>query len=220
MRPTASLIATTAFLAFSSGAIAAPEAAVEAPDALLKRVFTEMTDAVKAAPRMRKGDRRALAGLVEARLLSHLDSYRMTALAVGRFWRQATPDQQRRLQSEFRDLVVHAYADALAVAADGAPVFDQVRLAPQDTEAEVRSRVAVAGGAPRVFAYRLESVPRVGWKIYDINVTGEWLVEAVRPRFAAEISKGGIDALVAMLGERNRQWKHGASAPVTSEPGR
>lgn len=206
MKPIASLVAG-AVLACSLGTIAAPVAAAEAPDALVKRVFTDMVEAVKADPALRAGDRRKAAALVESQLLPHIAFQHMTAIAVGRSWRQATPEQQMRLVSEFRDLVVHAYADALLQAADGTPAFVPLRIHPADSDVEVRTQVAMAGAAPLAFGYRLEKGAHEDWKIYDIKVMDAWLVETMKPGFGAEINRGGIDALLAGLRERNRRWE-------------
>lgn len=213
MRPDAPLIAIAAALALSTTAIVAPaRAAAEAPDAMIERVVTDLSSAIGADPAMRAGDRAKIAELVEHRFLPYIDFYRMTSLAVGRFWRQATPEQQQRLVAAWRDLAVHAYADALAGAADAAPVFEPLRVAPGDLDVEVRSRLEPPGAAPRRMAYRLARVQHDFWRIYDIEVTGGWLVEMEKPRFNAIIQKGGIDALIATLHDRNRQWESAARA--------
>ncbi|WP_296942751.1 phospholipid-binding protein MlaC [uncultured Massilia sp.] len=213
MKPIASLVATAALACSGGVIIAAPAAAAEeAPDALVQRVFTGMLDAVKADPALRAGDRRKLADLVEERFLPYVHFQHMTTLAVGRFWRQATPEQQMRLVSAVRKLVVHAYADALAQAADGTPTFFPARGGPQDDDIEVRSQVPVAGGALHVFNYRLEKLAHYGWKVYDLDLSDGWLVVGMKSSFAAEIAKGGIDGLVSRLEARNHQWERGLPA--------
>jgi phospholipid transport system substrate-binding protein len=127
----------------------------------------------------------------------------MTASAVGRYWRQATPEQQQRLQEEFKLLLVRTYAGALSQVKDMSVHMLPLRARPEDTDVIVRTQVRGAG-EPIQMDYRLEKVGDT-WKIYDVNVLGIWLVENYRSTFAQEISKGGIDGLINSLAERNRQ---------------
>lgn len=208
MKPAASLIATAAALAFSTTAILAPaRAAEEAPDALVKRVVTGMSEAVKADPAALAGDRRQLLHLVERDVLPYADFQRMTSLAAGRFWRQATPEQQRQLVSEFRELLTQTYADALAQVAGGMPESVPLRLHPADTDAEVIVRFAMADGVSRTFGYRLAKTSYGWWKIFDIRMMDAWLVETEKGKFAAEINRGGVDGLIHALAVRNHQWR-------------
>jgi phospholipid transport system substrate-binding protein len=126
----------------------------------------------------------------------------MTASAVGRNWRQATPEQQKRLQEEFKAMLVRTYAGALSQVKDQTVVVKPLRANPTDTEVVVRSEV-VGRGDPIQLDYRMEKGP-AGWRIYDLNVLGVWLVETYRAQFAQEISARGIDGLIASLAERNK----------------
>ncbi len=126
---------------------------------------------------------------------------RMTASAVGRFWRQATPEQQQRLQDEFKALLVRSYAGALRQVKDQTVQLKPMRAKPEDDEVVVRTEIR-GKGDPIQLDYRLEKSP-VGWKIYDVNVLGVWLVENYRGSFAAEIGSGGIDGLIAKLTDMN-----------------
>lgn len=177
----------------------------EAPDALIKRVATDVLNAVKADPAMQAGDVAKIMGLVDTKIMPNVNFSRMTASAVGRFWRQATPEQQKRLEQEFKTLLVRTYSGALSQVTDQSLSFRPLRAAPTDTEVVVRSEVR-GKGDPIQLDYRLEKTD-AGWKIYDLNVLGVWLVETYRTQFAQEINQNGIDGLIASLAKRNSTAK-------------
>jgi phospholipid transport system substrate-binding protein len=177
--------------------------AVEAPDALIQRVGSEVFEAVKRDPALRNGDIARVMELVDTRLMPHVNFERMTASAVGRFWRQATPEQRQRLMAEFKTLLVRTYSGALTQIRDQTLVIRPLRAAPGATEVVVRSEIRGGKGDPIQLDYRLEQTP-TGWKVYDLNVMGVWLVETYRTQFAQEIAAKGIDGLIAALAERNR----------------
>ena len=187
----------------SSPAIASNVMANEAPDALIQRVAGEVFSIVKADPAIQAGDITKVSQLVDAKLMPHLNFNRMTASAVGRFWRQATPAQRERLQAEFKTLLVRTYSGALGQLKDQTLVLRPLRAAPTDTEVVVRSEVR-GRGDPIQLDYRMEKTAE-GWKVFDINVLGVWLVDTYRGQFAQEIQAKGIDGLIATLTERNRQ---------------
>lgn len=176
-------------------------AAVE-PDALVRDLSTEVLNAVKADPAIQAGDIGKVVALVDTTLLPHLNFPRMTASAVGRYWRQATPEQKERLQTEFKTLLVRTYAGALSQVKDQTVQLKPFRARPEDTEVVVRTEVK-GSGEPIQLDYRLEKAGD-SWKIFDVNVLGIWLVDQYRSSFAQEISNGGIDALIAKLAERNQ----------------
>lgn len=173
----------------------------ETPDALIRRVATEVLEVVKADPAMQAGDVNKIMSLVDTKIMPNVNFSRMTASAVGRFWRQATPEQQKRLQDEFKTLLVRTYSGALSQVKDQTLNFRPLRAAPTDTEVVVRSEVR-GKGDPIQLDYRLEKTD-AGWKIYDLNVLGVWLVETYRTQFAQEINAKGIDGLIASLVQRN-----------------
>lgn len=177
-------------------------ASVEAPDALIQRVAGEVFAIVKADPAIQAGDIGKVSQLVDSKLMPYLNFNRMTASAVGRFWRQATPEQRTRLQAEFKTLLVRTYAGALGQVKDQTLVLRPLRAQPTDTEVVVRSEVR-GRGDPIQLDYRMEKGAD-GWKVFDINVLGVWLVETYRGQFAQEIQAKGIDGLIAALAERNR----------------
>jgi len=177
-------------------------AADEAPDVMVKRISTEVMELVKADPLIQKGDLGRIVALVDTKIMPHVNFSRMTSSAVGRFWRQATPEQQKQLQDEFKTLLVRTYAGALGEVKDQTLSFRPLRAKPEDTEVVVRSEVR-GRGEPVQLDYRLEKTP-AGWKIYDLNVLGIWLIETYKTQFAQEINARGIDGLIAALVQRNK----------------
>ncbi len=177
----------------------------EAPDAFIKRVSTETLDMVKADKSLRNGDTSKIIQMVDSKLMPHVNFRRMTALATGPAWRKATPEQQKRLQDEFKTLLVRTYSGALAQVTDQTISMKPMRASPEDKEVVVRSEIK-GGGDPVQLDYRLAKTPGqgAGWKIYNINVLGVWLVENYKSQFAAEINAKGIDGLIASLVERNK----------------
>ncbi len=176
----------------------------EAPDALVKRISADVIDTAKADKEIQAGNQKRVMDLVESKILPHVDFQRMTALAAGRFWRQATPEQQKRLSNEFRTLLIFTYSGALSQIKNETVEFKPLRADPADTEVEVRSSVNMTRGEPIALNYRLAKTPQ-GWKIFDINVLGAWLVETYKGTFATEIGKSGIDGLINVLAERNKK---------------
>ena len=177
-------------------------AADEAPDALIKRVSTEVIDTIKADKSAQGGDMTKVLSVVESQIMPNVNFTRMTASAVGRTWRQASPEQQKRLQDEFRTLLIRTYSGALAQVKEQTISMKPLRAAAADTEVIVRTEV-LGRGDPIQLDYRMEKVAS-GWKIYDLNVLGVWLVETYRTQFAQEINAKGIDGLIASLAQRNK----------------
>jgi phospholipid transport system substrate-binding protein len=173
-----------------------------APDALIKKVSGEVIEAVKADKAIQAGDVNRIISLVDAKILPHVNFQRMTASAVGRFWRQATPEQKTRLQDEFKLLLVRTYSGALTQVKDQSVEMKPMRSRPEDTEVIVRSEVK-GKGEPIQLDYRMEKAGD-SWRIYDVNVLGIWLVENYRSSFAQEIGASGIDGLINKLAEKNK----------------
>jgi phospholipid transport system substrate-binding protein len=172
------------------------------PDALIKQVSTEVIDTIKADKALQSGDVSKIITLVDTKVMPHVNFQRMTASAVGRNWRSATPEQQKRLQEEFKTLLVRTYAGALTQVKDQTVQLKPMRAAADDTEVVVRTEVK-GKGEPIQLDYRLEKADSA-WKIYDVNVLGVWLVEQYRNQFTQDISAGGIDGLIGKLAERNK----------------
>jgi phospholipid transport system substrate-binding protein len=180
-------------------------AADEAADALIKRLSTEVLDSIRADKSIQAGDVGRIVTLVDTKIMPNVNFQRMTASAVGPAWRQATPEQQKRLQDEFKTLLVRTYAGALTQIVDQTIVVKPMRAAPEDKEVVVRSEVKGQGDAIQL-EYRLEKTPGegAGWKIYNLNVLGVWLVETYRSQFAQEINAKGLNGLITTLSERNK----------------
>jgi phospholipid transport system substrate-binding protein len=186
-------------------------AQAQRPDELIKQVSVEVLDTIRADKSLQQGDVQRIIALVDQKVMPHVNFQRMTASAVGRYWRQATPEQQKRLQEEFKVLLVRTYSGALTQVKDQKVHIKPMRGSPDDPEVVVRSEIR-GGGDPIQLDYRLEKTSD-GWKIYDVNVLGVWLVENYRSSFAQEIGANGIDGLIAKLAERN---KSAGSAPSRS----
>jgi len=180
-------------------------AADEAADAFIKRLSTEVLTSIKADKSIQSGDVSRIVALVDTLVMPNVDFKRMTASAVGPKWRQATPEQQQRLQEEFKILLVRTYAGALTQVNDVTFSVKPMRSGPDDKEVVVRTEIK-GRGDPVQLDYRLERTPGegAGWKIYNLNVLGVWLVDTYRSQFAQEINAKGIDGLIATLVERNK----------------
>jgi phospholipid transport system substrate-binding protein len=177
-------------------------AAEEAPDALIQRVSAEVLDTIRADKEVQAGELRKVLALVDTQVMPHVNFTRMTASVVGRNWRQATPEQKQRLQDEFKALLIRTYSGALSQVNDQRLNVKPLRAAPGDTEVVVRTEV-IGRGDPVQLDYRMEKTP-TGWKIYDLNVLGIWMVETYRTQFAQEINAKGVDGLITALAQRNK----------------
>ncbi len=186
-----------------SGAALAQTA--EAPDVLIKRLSTEVLDSIRADKNIQSGDTSKVIALVDTKIMPNVNFTRMTSAAVGRGWRQATPEQQKRLQEEFKILLVRTYSGALAEVRDQTITMKPLRAAPEDSEVVVKSEIK-GRGDPIQLDYRMEKSAN-GWKIYDLNVLGVWLVETYRSQFAQEINASGVDGLITKLVDRNKSAK-------------
>lgn len=186
----------------SVSCVVAQAQATKAPDVLIKEVSTDVLDAVKADKSIKQGDVNKIIALVDAKVMPHVNFQRMTASAVGRYWRQATPEQQKQLQDEFKILLVRTYSGALAQVQDQTVELKPMRAGADDKEVVVKTEIR-GRGDPVQLDYRLENNGSA-WKVYDINVLGVWLVENYRNTFSQEIGASGIDGLVKKLAERNK----------------
>jgi phospholipid transport system substrate-binding protein len=177
----------------------------EAADAFVKRITTDVYETLRSDKAIQTGDMNRIIALVDTKIMPNVNFQRMTASAVGPGWRQATPEQQKRLQEEFKTLLVRTYAGALTQVNDQVVSFKPLRANPEDKEVVVRTEVK-GRGEPVQLDYRLEKIsdPSGAWKIYDLNVLGAWLVQTYKTQFAQEINAKGIDGLIATLAERNK----------------
>ena len=192
-------------LAAFGGLVPMVQAADEAPDALIQRLSDEVLASIKSDKAIQGGDTSRVLALVDSKIMPNVNFQRMTAAAVGPAWRQATPEQQKRLQEEFKLLLIRTYSGALAQVDDQTISIKPQRSAPTDTDVVVRTEIR-GRGDPIQLEYRLEKTPGVGagWKIYNLNVLGVWLVETYRSQFSQEINAKGVDGLIAALAARNK----------------
>jgi len=179
-------------------------AADEAADEFIKRLSTELFDTVRNDKSLKNGDMQKIRALVDSQVMPHLNFQRMTSSAVGPAWRQASDEQKTRLQEEFKTLLIRTYAGALNQIKDQSVVVKPLRASAQDTEVLVKTEIH-GGAEPIQIDYRVEKAQgQQGWKIYNLNVLGVWLVDNYRTQFAQEINAKGIDGLIAALSERNK----------------
>ena len=204
-RRTLGRMAATLVVACSMAQPWAAWAADEAPDALIKRLSTEVIGSVRSDKAIQAGDINKVIALVDKVVMPNVNFRRMTAAAVGPGWRQASPEQQKRLQDEFKIRLVRTYAGALAQVSDQSVHMKPLRAAADDKDVLVRTEVT-GRGDPIQLDYRLEKTPGegAGWKIYNLNVLGVWLVETYRGQFAPEINARGVDGLIEALVARNK----------------
>lgn len=190
-------------------------AADEAPDVLIGRLTKDALDTITSDKAVQAGDVARIITLVDEKIMPYLNFQRMTSSAVGPAWRQATPEQRKKLEAEFKTLLVRTYAGAMRQAKDLSFSVKPMRAAPEDKEVIVRT-VITGHGDPVQLDYRLEKTPGVGsgWKIYNLNVLGVWLVDTYRSQFAEEINAKGLEGLIATLVERNKANAVGVAKPA------
>jgi len=204
-------LVATAFGLSSNLTLSLARASEEAPDEMIRRMSMDVLSTIKADKDVQSGDVRKIINFVDTMIMPKVNFLRMTASAVGRSWRQATPEQQKRLQEEFKNLLVRTYAGALSQVQDQTINVKPLRAQAGDTEVTVRTEI-LGRGEPIQLDYRMEKTAG-GWKIYDLNVLGVWLVETYRTQFAQEISARGIDGLIATLALRNKNGAMTSAGP-------
>jgi phospholipid transport system substrate-binding protein len=171
------------------------------PDGLIKMIVADVMASVKADPEIQKGNIPRVVDLVEKKIVPYTDMRRTTQLAMGKNWGKATPEQQNQLITEFKSLLIRTYSGALSQLRDQTVQYKPFRANPSDTDVIVRT-VVIGKSDPIPLDYRLEKT-KDGWKVYDINIMGAWLIEAYRNQFTNQISQNGVDGLIKFLQERN-----------------
>ena len=171
------------------------------PDGLIKIIVADVITSIKSDPEIQKGNIPRVVDLVEKKIVPHTDMRRTTQLAMGKNWSKASPEQQNQLIMEFKNLLIRTYSGALSQLRDQTVQYKPLRAAPGDTDVIVRT-VVVGKADPIPLDYRLEKT-NDGWKVYDINIMGAWLIEAYRNQFTNQISQNGVDGLIRFLQERN-----------------
>lgn len=195
------VLAATGCLALAP---ARAQQAATAPDALAKSVTDEVLAVLRSDRDIQAGNTRKVVDLVEKKVLPHFDFARMTQLAMGRNWQQASPDQQKALTNEFRSLLVQTYAATLTSYRDQKIEYRPLRMDPADTDVVVKSQIVQSGGAPVTVDYKMRRSD-AGWKVYDVVVGDLSLVQSYRGTFSGEVQKGGVDGLIKALTDKNRQ---------------
>jgi len=190
--------------AASAGADASPAASEVPPETMILNLSTEVLDAIRDDKAIQAGDFNRVQKLVNERILPKVDFDKMTRLAVGRAWRGATAEQRAALTEQFRILLMRTYSGALSKVSD-----QKVRLRPshgQDNPNDVivRTQVVPSQGDPIGLDYRLERTD-AGWKIYDLNILGVWLVENYKTEFGQTLNQGGVDNLIQVLTDKNQK---------------
>jgi len=196
-----SVLLSSLFLFASS--VSAQAVDQSTPDGLIKTVVSDVMASVKSDPEIQKGNIPRIVDLVEKKIVPYTDMRRTTEMAMGPNWKKATPEQQTQLVSEFKNLLIRTYSGALSQLRDQTIQFKPLRAAPDDKEVVVKT-VVMGRGDPVPLDYRLEKTAN-GWRVYDMNIMGVWLVEAYRNQFANQISQNGVEGLVKFLQDRNKQ---------------
>ena len=182
---------------------AATALAQEAPDALVKRVTEEVLEIVRKDRDIQNGNTSRILELVDAKVIPNFNFQHMTALALGKDWRKATPAQQKQLTAEFQTLLVRTYSNALTSYKNQRVVYKQFKMKEGETDVLVRTEVDEPGRKAVQLDYSLEKLD-AGWKVYDVNVAGISLVTNYREQFTQEVRSGGIDGLIQKLAEKNK----------------
>ena len=193
------LVSTVSFFVGQAYAQSAPDS--NTPDGLIKIIVADVITSIKSDPEIQKGNILRVVDLVEKKIVPHTDMRRTTQLAMGKNWSKASPEQQNQLIMEFKNLLIRTYSGALSQLRDQTVQYKPLRAAPSDTDVIVRT-VVVGKADPIPLDYRLEKT-NDGWKVYDINIMGAWLIEAYRNQFTNQISQNGVDGLIRFLQERN-----------------
>ena len=184
--------------------------AQETPDALVKRIADEVLAVIRSDKDVAAGNAQKVVSLAEQKVLPHFDFTRMTRLAVGRNWSQASDAQKEALTKEFRTMLVRTYSSSLTAYKNQTIEVKPTKMAASDNETTVRTQVIQQGGPPIPIDYAMEKVGNE-WKVYDVVIDGASLVTTYRGSFNDQIQKGGIDGLLKTLQERN-------AGPAPSKP--
>ncbi len=182
--------------------------AQEAPDALVQRVTDEVLEIIRKDKEIQNGNTTKVIELVDKKVLSHFNFQHMTALALGKEWRKATPQQQQQLSAEFKTLLVRTYSNALTSYKNQKVIYKPFKMAPNDADVLVRTEIQQPGSKPVQLDYSLEKIDGA-WKVYDVVVAGISLVTNYRDQFGQEVRNGGIDGLIASIAAKNKSLEAG-----------
>ncbi|EKS72368.1 MULTISPECIES: ABC transporter substrate-binding protein [Caballeronia] len=197
------------FVAFC-GTASAQSVDTSSPDTMIKTVTQQVLDEIKSDSKIRSGDINKITELVNQKILPYTDFTRTTRLVMGRNWNSATPEQQKQIVEQFKMLLIRTYSGALAQVRDQTVQYKPFRANPDDTDVVVRS-VVMNNGSPVELDYRLYKTAQ-GWRVYDINVLGAWLIQAYQQQFNEQISRNGVSGLLQFLTQRNEQLASGKAS--------
>ncbi|SAK85346.1 Ttg2 family toluene tolerance protein [Caballeronia hypogeia] len=197
------------FVAFCNTA-SAQSVDASSPDVLIKTVTQQVLDEIKSDPKIQSGDISKITELVNQKILPYTDFTRTTRLVMGRNWNNATPEQQKQIVEQFKMLLIRTYSGALAQVRNQTVQYKPFRANPDDTDVVVRS-VVMNNGQPVELDYRLYKTAQ-GWRVYDINVLGAWLIQAYQQQFNEQISQNGVGGLLQFLTQRNQQLASGKAS--------
>lgn len=179
------------------------QAQSQAPDALAKSVTEEVLAVIRADKDIQAGNQKKVLELVEAKILPHFNFTTMAQLAMGRNWKQANPEQQKRVTAEFRTLLVRTYTQAFVQYRNQTVDYKPLRMAANDSDVVVQSLIKQQSGPPVAVDYNMEKTD-AGWKVYNMKIEGISLIENYRNSFNTEVQKNGVDGLIAALADKNR----------------
>jgi phospholipid transport system substrate-binding protein len=197
------------FVAFC-GSASAQTVDSNSPDVMIKTVTQQVLDEIKSDKKIQSGDIQKITELVNEKILPYTDFTRTTRLVMGRNWNTATPEQQKQIVEQFKMLLIRTYSGALAQVRNQTVQYKPFRASPDDTDVVVRS-VVMNNGSPVELDYRLYKTPQ-GWRVYDINVLGAWLIQAYQQQFNEQISQNGVSGLLQFLTQRNQQLASGKAS--------
>jgi phospholipid transport system substrate-binding protein len=190
-------------LLMACSTVTSARAEEDPPDVLVRKTTEEVLNVVRNDKDIRAGDVARIVQLIEEKVAPHFDFARMTRLAVGRPWREASPAQREALVREFRKLLVRSYSAAFTAYTGIAVEYRPYKMNPGEAETTVQTLIKLPGGAPPMGVdYDMGNTPE-GWKVYDVRVAGASLIINYRNLFAQEIQNGGIDGLIKSLVDKN-----------------
>jgi phospholipid transport system substrate-binding protein len=178
------------------------QAEIVAPDVLIRDTAQEVISIVKQDADIKAGNQKKILALVDAKVVPNFDFNRMTQLAAGKYWRQATPEQKKALVAEFRNMLVRTYTKAFTMYRDQTIEVKPLKLAAADDEVTVKSRIIKVGGQPTAVDYQMKKAAD-GWKVFDVVIEGVSMVTSYRGTFASQIEQSGFDGLIKTLSDMN-----------------
>ncbi|MDR5821103.1 ABC transporter substrate-binding protein [Caballeronia sp. LZ043] len=204
------LLPLFAMLVAFCGSASAQSVDANSPEQLIKTVTTQVLDQLKSDKQIQSGNINEITKLVNEKILPYTDFTRTTRLVMGRNWNTATPEQQKQIVEQFKMLLIRTYAGALAQVRNQTIQYKPFRASPEDNDVVVRS-VVMNNGSPVELDYRLYKTPQ-GWRVYDINVLGAWLIQAYQQQFNEQIQQHGVSGLLQFLTQRNQQLASGKAS--------